>query len=180
MSPCKVVFRLSCDFCFCYRDSSYDCCFCCTSFSLSFTVFSGSFWEECSVLHSLCPVWWSQGHHHSCSPWVLAPQVQDQVLYRQLRTCTLWWCWQCHIATQILVCESCPRPSYKVVAFLVLIQLLPNNGTWAVPSLFLQSSFAGRKAPIPPSQEAWLQPMGHFQPQYFSGYPLSYLLSKCT
>lgn len=113
MSPCKVVFRLSCDFCFCYRDSSYDCCFCCMSFSLSFTVFSGSFWEECSVLHSLCPVWWSQGHHHSCSPWVLAPQVQDQVLYRQLRTCTLWWCWQCHIATQILVCESCPRPSYK-------------------------------------------------------------------
>ena len=132
------------------------------------------------VLHSLCPVWWSQGHHHSCSPWVLAPLVQDQVLYRQLRTCTLWWCWQCHIATQILVCESCPCPSYKVVAFLVLIQLLPNNGNWAVSSLFLQSSFVGRKAPIPPSQEAWLQPMGHFQPQYFSGYPLGYLLSKCT
>ena len=133
------------------------------SFLLPFTVFTDSFWEGGFLfsLHSLVSCLVILG---SSSLPPQASRVQDQVLYWQLRTCTLWWCWECHIATQILVCESCPHPGYKVVAFLVLIQLLPNNGNWVVSTLFLQPSFVGRKAPIPPSQEAQLQPMGHFQP----------------
>lgn len=44
--------------------------------------------------------------------------VQYQVLDWQLRTCTLWWCWGCHIPGQFLVYESCTGPSCKFVTFL--------------------------------------------------------------
>ena len=181
MSPCKVVFRLSCDFCFCYRDSSHDCCFCCMSFSLSFTVFSGSFWEGllCPALLVSCLV--ISGPSSLLLPLGPgSPQSRSRSYigslglahYGDADNVTLQHrSWSVNLVHVL---------SYKVVAFLVLIQLLPNSGNWAVSTLFLQSSFVGRKAPILPSQEDWLQPMGHFQPQYFSGYPLGYLLTKCT